>query len=75
MKIEIDIENYPNFYLSVSCFILLASPLHHGVHIAWKQTKVPSLSNMTKPGLKNAVSKLASLDDGENVEYVFGLMK
>ena len=32
-------------YLEASCS-------HHEFHMVWKQTRVPSLSKMTRPGLK-----------------------
>ena len=48
---------------------LSANSVAHGLHIVWKQTKVPSLSKITNPGLKNPDSNFASLAEGDMVEY------
>ncbi len=47
---------------------LLASVWHQGVHMVWKQTRVPSLSKMTRPGLKVMGFSLATLEEGEEEE-------
>lgn len=45
--------------------------MHQGIHMVWKQTSVPSLSKMTKSGLKKAGFSLASNADGDD-EIVVG---
>ena len=47
---------------------LLASVVHHGLHMVWKHTRVPSLSKMTSFGLKNDCSNRDSLADGDEFE-------
>ena len=44
---------------------LSARLVHHGVHMVWKQTRVPSLSKITNLGLKNESSSFLNLADGD----------
>ena len=46
---------------------LLANVVHHGLHMVWKQTRVPSLSKMTNFGLKRDCSSRDSLADGDEL--------
>ena len=50
-------------YLLVS--YLSAKSVAHGDHIVWKQTRVPSLSNMRHLGLKKAGWRLVPWAEGE----------
>ena len=47
---------------------MLANVVHHGLHMVWKQTRVPSLSKMTSFGLKSDCSNRDSLADGDEFE-------
>ena len=44
---------------------LSARLVHHGVHMVWKQTRVPSLSKITNLRLKNESSSFLNLADGD----------
>ena len=41
---------------------------HQGVHMVWKQTRVPSLSKMTSLGLRKAGRSLDSSAEGDAPE-------
>ncbi len=49
---------------------LCARLWHQGIHMVWKQTSVPSLSKMTRRGLKKAGLSLAALADGDVADGV-----
>ena len=56
---------------------LVASCSHQLFHIVWKQTRVPSLSNITRPGLKAAIlaseAWLSSMDGDTTELNIFRL--